>query len=95
MAGGKKVDINDYFEYVEKIINETNNSDTEKKYYMNIISLYKVTGVASSDVKDILCGIPNRDPEEELYILFEILSMRYFKLLNYWAWRKRIKFGII
>lgn len=88
-------DLNSYFEYVDKVIEESNVIDSEKDYCRRLISFFKVTGRATVDIRYGYSDYTNIEFEEELYILYEILSFRFFKLLNYYAWRKRRKFGIL
>ncbi len=90
-----EIDLNAYFEYVDNIINVSSVSESEKKYYRKLISIYKVTGLVNSNYIDLNDDYLNINLEDELYILYELLSFRFFNLLNYWAWRKRMKFGII
>jgi hypothetical protein len=97
------VDINTYFEYVDKIIeNDANVSYSDKVFYRNQISIFKISNISPkiSDIKNSTSEFINIDINEinsdvELYYLFEYLSKRFFKLLNYFAWRKRVKYGII
>ena len=89
------VDINSYFDYVDNIVNTSTINDSDKNYYKNLISLYKITGIVSFEYVDIIDDISTKDSDDELYILFELLSMRLFNILNYWAWKKREEFGII
>jgi hypothetical protein len=88
-------DINSYFEYVDNIINSSKVNEDEKQYYRNLISLYKVCGIVTLEFNDITEDISTKKADDELYILYELLSMKFYKLLNYWSWKNRIEFGII
>lgn len=103
VVGGEKIEINSYFEYVDKIIeDDTNVSYSDKIFYRKQISIFKISNISPriSDIKNSTSEFINIDINEinsdvELYYLFEYLSKRFFKLLNYFAWRKRVKFSII
>ena len=88
------VDINTYFEYVNNIIDaDKNTSINDKNFYKKMISIFKV-GTIINICEYNSISQNDLDFEMELYNLFEILSKRFFKLLNYYAWRKRILFDI-
>jgi hypothetical protein len=90
-----ETDLNAYFEYVDNVIKVSTVHESEKTYYRKLISIYKVTGMINFDPVDLTEDLSRKNTDEELYILYEMLSFRFYKLLNYWAWRKRTKFGII
>ena len=91
------VDINSYFEYVEQIIEQEKRvANTDKEYYRKMISIFKVGSFTINKKNSIPKNIiyDEIDFEIELYNLFEILSKQFLKILNYHAWRKRVKFNI-
>ena len=80
-----------YFEYIEHLL-DTNSRITfkEKCDMRNIISFFKVSGYV--DVIDIhISQYENYDLDNQLYILFEYLSLKLFKLKTYSNWLKNEK----
>lgn len=80
--------LNDYFDYIETLLNDdVRIAYSHKKEIREFISFFKVTGY----VDKLELEISNYDSynlEVQLYVLFEYLSMKLFKVKTYTNWLK-------
>jgi hypothetical protein len=83
----EKCTINDYLDYVEGIIDKNEDNIFENKIYKEVVSIFKITGTIDFENIEGDDFVDGKNLDSELYLLFEFLSFKYFKLLNYSAWK--------
>jgi hypothetical protein len=82
-------DINGYFDYLQKMIDECEYSkltDEIKEELNKKISLFKITGYCHFE--DFKNGCVNNSFKYQLYLLFEEVSKYVFKTKTYKNWLK-------
>ncbi len=85
----EKCTINDYLDYVEGIIDKNKDNIFENKIYKEVVSIFKITGTIDFENIEDDDFVDGKNFDNELYLLFEFLSFKYFKLLNYSAWKRK------
>ncbi len=85
----EKCTINDYLDYVEGIIDKNEDNIFENKIYKEVVSIFKITGTIDFENIEDDDFVDGKNFDNELYLLFEFLSFKYFKLLNYSAWKRK------